>query len=116
MTDDMFDPAGGVVLVQQRARTVVLLWGEVDEAVQEQADDVLARALARGRSVRVDARRVTFMGSAGVMFLTRLCEMAHEEGLHVTLHEPSTAVVEVLALLGVDDMFDETVVSGSVPS
>lgn len=111
MTDDLFDPVGGTVLVAQRTRTVVILWGELDESVQAQADDVLGRALRRSRPLVVDARRVTFFGSAGVVFLSRLCEMAHEEGLTVTLLEPSEPVREVLALLGLDGLCDETVVS-----
>ncbi len=116
MPDDLFDPVGGTVLVEQRARTVVLLWGELDEAIQAQADDTLGRALRRRRPLVVDGRRVTFFGSAGVVFLSRLCEMAHEEGLTVTLLEPSLPVREVLALLGLAEMFDATVVSDPASS
>lgn len=109
MTDQGFDSVGGAVVVERRTETSVVLWGELDESVRDQTDAALDQVLGRALPVVVDASRVTFMGSAAVAFLSRLCEVGHEEGHSVTLHAPSRPVVEVLEILGLLDMFDRTV-------
>lgn len=111
MAQEDYSAVGGLVVLEDPDRTVLQLWGEVDESLADQAASALSRTLGRDLPVVVDCARVTFLGSAGVAFLAQLCAAGHEEGLTVTLHEASPAVGDVLELLGLRDMFD-----GDVPA
>jgi anti-anti-sigma factor len=84
---------------------VAHLWGEIDDALRQQAGSVLARALDRDLPVVLDTSRVEFIDSAGIAFLIQLCTIGREEGLTVTLKDPPPVVSEVIEILGLTEMF-----------
>ena len=100
------EPIGGIEVVELPETTLTRLWGEIDEALREDASDALSRALTRALPVVVDAAGVTFIDSAGVAFLVQFCRIGREEGMPVTLRHPSPAVRDVIGLLGLDELFD----------
>jgi anti-anti-sigma factor len=97
---------GGITVTETPEATVAHLWGEVDDALRQQAGTVLARALDRNLPVVIDTSRVEFIDSAGIAFLIQFCTIGREEGMDVTLHDPPRVVSEVLNLLGLSDLFD----------
>lgn len=107
MVRDLSDePIGGIEVVELPDVTVTRLWGEIDEALREDASDALSRALTRAVPVVVDAAGVTFIDSAGVAFLVQFCRIGREEGIAVTLRHPAPTVRDVIGLLGLDNLFD----------
>ena len=98
---------GGITVVETPQATVANLWGEIDDALRQQAGTALARALDRGLPVVLDASRVEFIDSAGIAFLIQFCTIGREEGLAVTVQDPPAVVTEVLELLGLTDLFNQ---------
>ena len=109
--DGTRSPVGGITVVEEAGTTTARLWGEIDEALREQASSALVRALDRELPVVLDASEVEFIDSTGIAFLIQFCRIGREEGLPVTLHNPPQLVTDVLAMLGLDRMFDQ--VTGS---
>ena len=106
MLDHMTGPVGGITVVERPDRTVARLWGEIDEALREQASTALARALDRELPVVIETSEVDFIDSTGIAFLIQFCRIGREEGLAVTLANPPPIVANVLTLLGLDEMFE----------
>lgn len=99
-------PAGGITVVPGPRTTTAKLWGEIDEALRDEAGDALEVAVDRELPVVIDAGEVTFIDSTGIAFLIQFCRVGREEGLTVTLHNPPTVVTDVLGMLGLDEMWD----------
>ncbi|MBC7290225.1 MAG: STAS domain-containing protein [Actinotalea sp.] len=97
---------GGITVTETPEATVAHLWGEIDDALRQQAGAVLARALDRNLPIVLDTGRVEFIDSAGIAFLIQLCTIGREEGLAVTLHDPPAVVSEVIEMLGLTELFD----------
>jgi anti-anti-sigma factor len=98
-------PVGGITVVERPDRTVARLWGEIDEALREQASTALVRALDRELPVLIETSEVQFIDSTGIAFLIQFCRIGREEGLEVTLASPPPIVSNVLTMLGLDEMF-----------
>lgn len=96
---------GGITVAETDDATVAHLWGEIDEALREQASSALSRALTRDLPVVLDAEQVTFIDSTGIAFLIQFLRVGREEGLPVTLRNPPALVTDVLDLLGLEDLF-----------
>jgi anti-anti-sigma factor len=97
---------GGITVTETPEATVAHLWGEIDDALRQQAGTVLARALDRNLPIVLDTGRVEFIDSAGIAFLIQLCTIGREEGLTVTLQDPPPVVSEVIEILGLTEMFE----------
>lgn len=97
---------GGITVAETDDTTVAHLWGEIDEALREQASSALSRALTRDLPVVLDAAEVTFIDSTGIAFLIQFLRLGREEGLPVSLRNAPPLVTDVLHLLGLDDLFD----------
>lgn len=97
-------PTGGIGLDRQPEVSVVTMWGDIDAALRAEASAALAGAFERDVPVVVDASRVTFIDSAGVAFLVQLCAIGRDEGLDVSLRNPPAVVVDVLRMVGVEDV------------
>ncbi|WP_182111419.1 MULTISPECIES: STAS domain-containing protein [unclassified Actinotalea] len=97
---------GGITVAERDDSTVAHLWGEIDEALREQASIALSRALTRDLPVVLDAAQVTFIDSTGIAFLIQFMRVGREEGLPVTLRNPPSLVTDVLELLGLQGLFD----------
>lgn len=102
---DKSGSVGGITVTETPEATVAHLWGEIDDALRQQAGSVLARALDRNLPVVLDTSRVEFIDSAGIAFLIQLCTIGREEGLTVTLKDPPPVVSEVIQILGLSEMF-----------
>jgi anti-anti-sigma factor len=96
---------GGITVIEGSDATTAKLWGEIDEALRDEASTALVRALDRGLPVVIETSEVTFIDSTGIAFLIQLCRVGREEGLPVTLADPPPIVSEVLAMLGLGEMF-----------
>lgn len=99
-------PVGGITVAEAPDATIAYLWGEVDEALREQASGALSRALDRDLPVIIDATQVQFIDSTGIAFLIQFCRVGREEGLAVSLRNAPPVVTDVLHLLGLSRMFD----------
>lgn len=77
--------AGEVSVLFEPRRTVVLLSGEVDHAMEPELRQAAEAAIAAGNRVDVDARHVTFIDSIGVSFIARI---AASVGQVSVLHAP----------------------------
>ncbi|MBX9243402.1 STAS domain-containing protein [Actinotalea ferrariae] len=103
---------GGITVAETGGTTVAYLWGEIDEALREQASSAMSRALTRDLPVVLDAGEVTFIDSTGIAFLIQFLRVGREEGLPVTLRNAPPLVTDVLQLLGLEDLFDAAELAG----
>ncbi len=106
MDDSTREPVGGIAVIETVDATVARLWGEIDEALREQASTALGRAIERELPVIIDTSQVVFIDSTGIAFLIQFCRIGREEGLRVTLLDPPQVVADVLEMLGLAHMFD----------
>lgn len=95
---------GGIDLIETTDRSTVRLWGEIDVAHRDEASAALANSLGRDLPVTIDTRDVTFIDSTGIAFLVQFCAIGAHEGLDVRLSAPSSAVADVIEMLGVRDV------------
>lgn len=98
-------PVGGITVAETSDATTAYLWGEIDDALREQASTALARALGRNLPVVLDAGQVRFIDSTGIAFLIQFCRIGQEEGLSVILRNAPPIVTDVLEMLGLSSMF-----------
>ena len=97
--------AGTIRVAEEPERTSVRLEGEIDGALRAEASVALSTALRRDLPVVVDASAVTFADSAGIAFLMQLRTLGRDEHLDVTFRSLPAAIVDVLEMLGVADLF-----------
>lgn len=109
-------PVGGITVAETADSTVAYLWGEIDEALREEASSALNRALDRNLPVVLDASQVEFIDSTGVAFLIQFYRVGREEGLDVQLRNPPQVVTDVLEMLGLVQVFDQPTEDTSVGS
>lgn len=101
----------GSILVEERSDcTVVKMAGEIDISMRSKTSAALRQVLDRCRPVTVDTSGVTFIDSTGAAFLAQLGMFGSEDGIRVSLTEPSSAVRNLLEMLGVDAMYRDNVV------
>jgi anti-anti-sigma factor len=96
---------GTISVVEEQGRTLVLLEGEIDVALRAEASVALSTALRRDLPVVVDAAEVTFADSAGIAFLMQFRTLGRDEDLDVEFRSLPPAIVDVLDMLGVRDLF-----------
>lgn len=94
---------GYVQVLQDDGVTVVVLGGEIDSDLGRDLAQAADEVAAAGRPVRVDTRAVTFMDSAGLAFLARLCGDAPAE---VRVLVASPTVKFLLEMTGMADAID----------
>lgn len=107
MNDADLLTSGTITITERPDKTVAHLRGNVDVTLRESAGAALLRILDRNRPVILDASEIRSIDSAGIAFLIQCCTIARDEGLHVTLFSPPAPVRDVLALLGLEHVFDE---------
>ncbi|HSB87068.1 MAG TPA: STAS domain-containing protein [Ilumatobacteraceae bacterium] len=89
------DPGDGVA--------TVYVSGDLDLFAAETLDHVLADVVA-GQHVIVECADVEFMDSSGLRILMIHWRRLHATGGRLQIHDPSTAVRDVIELFGVDDL------------
>ncbi|WP_298458814.1 STAS domain-containing protein [uncultured Cellulomonas sp.] len=105
---DQSDGAGsphGITVEQRDGTTTVILRGEVDAGQREAASQCMVAVLEADGPVVLDTSAVTFIDSSGLAFLLQLHGVASDAARPVLLRDPSGAVVELLALVGLDTLF-----------
>ena len=85
--------------------TLVVLTGEIDVALRAAASECMVTVIATDGPVVIDTSEVTFIDSSGLAFLLQLQSVAADAGRSVVLRDPSGAVVDLLALVGLDGLF-----------
>lgn len=107
VVSELSDPSGlvashGSVAVEGGgAVTVVVLRGEVDSDLAGDLLDAVDEVIDLGSPVVLDAAEVTFMDSAGVGFISRICARSPHR---VTLRAASEPVEFLLGLTGLLDV------------
>jgi anti-sigma B factor antagonist len=103
------DTSHGITVEDVDGTTLVRLYGEIDVGLRDSASQcmvtVLAGMLVTTAPIVVDTSAVTFIDSSGLAFLLQLHAVAADAGRGVVLRDPSGAVVDLLALVGLDGMF-----------
>ena len=94
---------GAVQVLEVDGATHVVLSGEIDSDLGRDLQQAAADPAVAGLPVVVDTRRVTFMDSAGLAFIARLCGRGQER---VTLLVASQTVLFLLEVTGMKDAVD----------
>ena len=89
----------------QAVTVTVTVTGDVDLAAADTLWSVLDEYVHAGADVVVDCSRVAFLDSMGLRTLIRAQHKAAASGARLTLAAPSEAVLRVLQLAGVADLF-----------
>lgn len=92
--------AGTIRVDAQDTRTVVILVGEIDAALRDEASMCMGLALVSGLPVVIDSTDATFVDSSGIAFVLQLHLAASEAGIPVTLLDPHRVLRDVLDMVG----------------
>src|SRR4051812_1227883 len=93
--------AAGTIRVEvEESRTVIVLVGEIDAALRDEASACMGLALVTGDPVVVDSTATTFIDSSGIAFVLQLHLAASEAGIPVTLRDPHRVLRDVLDMVG----------------
>jgi anti-sigma B factor antagonist len=74
--------------------------GELDLAVAEQLDEVLAAAAGKCGRILVGLERCAFIDSSGIAVLLRARTRMEEEGSQLVVYAPTAQVLRVLSMTG----------------
>jgi anti-anti-sigma factor len=107
------DP-GDVVVLAQTDHTLVMLYGDIDLRCADDLEHAGRFAIDASRRTIMDVRHVTMLDSVGISFVIRLAAGLRIAGTQLILRGPNPRVVELLTLLGADDLvsWTMTVVQG----
>lgn len=106
MTKALNDPAahwGGIDLALVGDTSRVVLTGDVDAALREQASAVMADVVLRDGPVVVDTSNVDFLDSTGLAFVLQLVRVGEEDGRDVVLQDPPGHVTDLIDVVGMRD-------------
>ena len=92
--------AGTIRVEPEEARTVIVLVGEIDAALRDEASACMGLALVAGNPVVVDSTQATFIDSSGIAFVLQLHLAALEAGIPVALRDPQRVLRDVLDMVG----------------
>ncbi len=99
------DTSHGITVEESDGSMVVRLSGEIDAGRRDAASRCMVTVLAGQAPLVIDTSAVTFIDSSGLAFLLQLHGVAADAGRSIVLRDPSGAVVDLLALVGLDGMF-----------
>jgi anti-sigma B factor antagonist len=85
--------------------TLVVLRGEIDAGLRHAASEAMVAVLGGRGPLVIDTSEVRFIDSSGMAFLLQLHGVASDAGRPVVLRDPSGAVTDLLALVGLDTLF-----------
>ncbi len=101
------DPAGTIRVEPEAHRTVIVLVGEIDAALRDEASACMGLALVSGLPVLIDATLATFIDSSGIAFVLQLHLAATEAEIPVTLRDPHRVLRDVLEMVGLSGELPE---------
>lgn len=88
--------------------THVVLCGEIDAALRDQASEAMLFVVSANNPVVADVAGVTFIDSSGLAFLVQLHRLCAESGLQLELRDPSQNILDLLEILGMATEFTVT--------
>lgn len=88
--------------------THVVLCGEIDAALRDQASEAMVFVVSANNPVVADVADVTFIDSSGLAFLVQLHRLCAESGLDLELRDPSENILDLLEILGMSGEFTIT--------
>ena len=94
------------------AHSLVAAAGEIDLAVASLLWAELDSQITAGRTVVLDCAGVSFIDSVGLRSLVSAAQKAEEVGAVFRLSEPTPAVLRVLDLAGVEELFGIDIADG----
>jgi len=74
--------------------------GELDLAVAEQLDEVLAAAAAKCGRILIGLERCAFIDSSGIAVILRARNRMEEEGNRLVVYAPTDQVLRILTMTG----------------
>jgi anti-anti-sigma factor len=92
--------AGAIRADTEDLHTVIVLVGEIDGALRDDASASMAQALVAGSPLIIDTTLTTFIDSTGIAFVLQLSRAASEAGIAVTLRDPHRVLLDVLDMIG----------------
>ena len=92
----------GMRLDDEPDRSVVVVFGEIDLAVRQNAAPLCQAVAERALPVVIDAGDVSFVDSAGMSVLVRIARDAEAGGYPVVLENAPWMLKELLTITGVD--------------
>lgn len=95
-----------ISVVDNGQALVVVLRGEVDATLRDQASAALSVTLRDERDVEVDATEVRFIDSSGLAFIMQLQRTVSESDRVVRLRDPAGVITNLLQLIGLPDLFE----------
>ena len=90
---------------EQEGNHVVLLHGEVDLESSPKARQVMLEAVGIGKKILVDLESVTYMDSSGIASLVEAFQRAKKKEIGFALVSVNPAVLRVLHLARLDQVF-----------
>ncbi len=84
----------------------VVVTGEVDLSWSSEIRDQILRALKENMPVKVDLSAVSYIDSSGIAALVEGLQQARKSGIPFVLQRPSPAVLSVLNLARLDQVFE----------
>ncbi|HUP90865.1 MAG TPA: STAS domain-containing protein [Solimonas sp.] len=92
-------------VAEEAESSTVFLDGEIDLERSPEAREVLLEVLGKGRPLRVDLSEVSYMDSSGIASLVEAHQKARNAKLGFSLVRVSAAVMKVLTLARLDQVF-----------
>lgn len=105
MTTSESNAAGSITSRDVEGTTHVILRGEIDAALRDQASEAMLSVVTVNRPVVADVAEVTFIDSSGLAFLVQLHRLCAESGLDLELWNPSENILDLLEVLGMRGEF-----------
>jgi len=106
MDDNAGAPQPHRISVEEIEGTMIVrLRGEIDAGERDSASRCMVAVVQSAAPLVIDTSEVTFIDSSGLAFLLQLQGVATDAGRAVSLRDPSGAVVDLLALVGLDNLF-----------
>lgn len=105
MTTSEPNPGYAITSRDVAGTTHVVLRGEIDAALRDQASEAMVFVVTANNPVVADVADVTFIDSSGLAFLVQLHRLCAESGLDLELRDPSQNMVDLLEVLGMGEEF-----------
>ena len=97
-------PHGDISVFFEPEQTVIQLSGDVDLALAEGLDFVAQTVIERGRRIRVDASRVTFIDSTGLNMIAKLGAAERQAGRRLRVDGAGERLRELLLVSGLSPL------------
>ncbi len=95
-----------VEIVRSQGSVTLRVAGEIDMSTAPSVHEAAMVAFRHHPTLDIDLSAVTFMDSSGLQMLLATMQRAERHGGHLRLLHPTSSVLRVLEVTGVDDLFE----------